>query len=548
MMGAAVSRYRILDGRALALPSTNAGGRSVSFERQREASLDSVSRKDPDLITPRWVIFATRGWVKVLVVICTITGALSPIMLKIRADTETLNQKRFHNNDYIEQNPGMKNLSEAAYNYCHATFPGALPSLNYTALGDSHLVMVQVVTRHGDRAPCNVLPYEGNVTWMCEEEDPFNPDPNMIKVNRVRDVFDDLSPLDPPWAGTCGVCDLTPKGMSQHHILGEALGAIYSQYFDISPNNLFVRSTDTMRTKSSARAFIRGLLSVAVEAGSVRIGVGMSDKLDILRPQPEKCPALDRAFKGVLSSWGFNNFMEVRKSLRLKLTSLLGIDDPSFSTHAHEWESNFDHFFDNIHSRWCHDQPLPCGGPNILTPTGRSRHGCVTQDVADELFDVGDFEFNFKYGKPPVAYRKSIIRLGIGLFLNQILSNMEAHTIQGKTEDQSFVPAPPPSSVPDAKSKQIFLYSAHDDSIGVLLGALQTQDYRWPPYASNLIFELWRKSDGEHYVRVLYNGVALQLPFCTFENDAGTGACLAELFISNLRMSAVPEDWAKECA
>jgi hypothetical protein len=48
----------------------------------------------------------------------------------------------------------------------------------------------------------------------------------------------------------------------------------------------------------------------------------------------------------------------------------------------------------------------------------------------------------------------------------------------------------------------------------MILGSLQLK-LLWPPYASNLIFEVWRDStDSEAYVRVLFNGQVMKLPGC----------------------------------
>ncbi|KAJ1825578.1 hypothetical protein LPJ73_009228, partial [Coemansia sp. RSA 2703] len=33
----------------------------------------------------------------------------------------------------------------------------------------------------------------------------------------------------------------------------------------------------------------------------------------------------------------------------------------------------------------------------------------------------------------------------------------------------------------------------------------------WPPYASNILLELWKKSDGSRVIRVIYNGQVLKL-------------------------------------
>jgi len=46
-----------------------------------------------------------------------------------------------------------------------------------------------------------------------------------------------------------------------------------------------------------------------------------------------------------------------------------------------------------------------------------------------------------------------------------------------------------------------------------ILVALQVDTMRWPPYASMMLLELYDIS-GEHYMRIIYNGEVLELPFC----------------------------------
>ena len=67
---------------------------------------------------------------------------------------------------------------------------------------------------------------------------------------------------------------------------------------------------------------------------------------------------------------------------------------------------------------------------------------------------------------------------------------------------------------PDKEHPHKFVYySAHDTTVGALLVALNKgndlkMDYHWPPFAANLIIELWKneenKSEPNYYIKVLY--------------------------------------------
>lgn len=52
----------------------------------------------------------------------------------------------------------------------------------------------------------------------------------------------------------------------------------------------------------------------------------------------------------------------------------------------------------------------------------------------------------------------------------------------------------------------------HDTTLAVLLIALNTWDGKIPPYASALIFELHRRSEGSYFVRLLYKNDSLSNP------------------------------------
>ncbi|KAK9831918.1 hypothetical protein WJX84_009477 [Apatococcus fuscideae] len=58
---------------------------------------------------------------------------------------------------------------------------------------------------------------------------------------------------------------------------------------------------------------------------------------------------------------------------------------------------------------------------------------------------------------------------------------------------------------------KMLLYAGHDTTIMPILTSLGYDMQDWPPYLSNVIFELWER-DGQHYVQVLYNLDPMTLP------------------------------------
>ena len=67
------------------------------------------------------------------------------------------------------------------------------------------------------------------------------------------------------------------------------------------------------------------------------------------------------------------------------------------------------------------------------------------------------------------------------------------------------------ATAPEYNDPKFFVYSVHDSSLAAILGILQTSDLVWPPYASNLIFELWDDPEVGPFVHILYNGETFPL-------------------------------------
>lgn len=95
-----------------------------------------------------------------------------------------------------------------------------------------------------------------------------------------------------------------------------------------------------------------------------------------------------------------------------------------------------------------------------------------------------------------------VLKLSIGRFVRLLLDDMNDFVQEGK------------------KSRKIRIYSGHDTTIIPLLNVLQiynqvasNSDTTWPPFASNVIFELYRDViTQQRYVRVVYNWEVVSLP------------------------------------
>ena len=68
-----------------------------------------------------------------------------------------------------------------------------------------------------------------------------------------------------------------------------------------------------------------------------------------------------------------------------------------------------------------------------------------------------------------------------------------------------------------SEDKQMIITSCHDNSLLCILCSIYGDDImkidlEWPKYGSHVIFEVWkRQKDDKKYVKVLYNGEALNV-------------------------------------
>ena len=56
----------------------------------------------------------------------------------------------------------------------------------------------------------------------------------------------------------------------------------------------------------------------------------------------------------------------------------------------------------------------------------------------------------------------------------------------------------------EKKAKLLYVYSGHDTSIATILNSLEVFNGLAPPYASAVLFELFKREEGKHFVRIAY--------------------------------------------
>ncbi len=213
-------------------------------------------------------------------------------------------------------------------------------------------------------------------------------------------------------------------------------------------------------------------------------------------PNTEQCPALKALYNDHQhQDAGYQAYWASQGPLLEALTPIFGLHNAT--GHGSWSDQTFALMYDEVASRHCHGMPMPC------SPSGRE---CVTPEQRTQILANGEFEAYYAHRVSPFA--RNLTTLSIGTFLNEIIARLTAATMEGK-------------------AKRFHLFSGHDTTLIPLLGALEVgaEQFSWSPYASSMLLELWRlpepgegggegRGKGEHFVRILYNGELLRVPFC----------------------------------
>ncbi|KAK3828178.1 MAG: histidine phosphatase superfamily [Benniella sp.] len=397
--------------------------------------------------------------------------------------------------DILNQIPDepTQHHGEDTYNYCQAERP-TLEAYPDPKVRGATLVNAQLFVRHGDRTPATVNPRDLDLTWDCDnttayaftgfgtgaEKAPFQ------HANVVAHQIITIPPTSPfasthMWKGTCIPGQLTPVGAMQHRRLGAALRQIYVDKFKLLPVNfdpelVYVRSTDYWRTRQSAENLMAGMFGISRSSPDVPPPVlhihTLPDEIEYLTMNTDACPQLSH-LKYVVQSNSpvLKRLREENAGFLKELDEILGISGLPLSA-----------YMDTVLPRVCHGYPLPCH----RTDKGDAK--CLTSTSVAKIMDLVGTESNEEYRDAKGVFE--VLRLGIGPLVGDIKQNLLLAKANGKVRLSS--------------------YSGHDTTLSPLLGVFDSVDVRWPPYASNMLIELWKTPHNEYFVRVIYNGAVVQ--------------------------------------
>lgn len=177
--------------------------------------------------------------------------------------------------------------------------------------------------------------------------------------------------------------------------------------------------------------------------------------------------------------------MSAAKPLFDSLDAISGVASDST-----DWHKSFDHYYDNLSARQCHAKPLPCSIDNTKS--------CVTQEQANTVYRLGQYEYSFIYRDSPQSLQAAVGSYGV--WLAELAQNIR-DAVAGKSDI-------------------IYRHNvAHDGSVSRLLSILQIDQMVWVGMGAEVVFEVYtsKKTEGKKYLRVLWGGQILKSSSPTLE-------------------------------
>ncbi|KAG7463372.1 hypothetical protein MATL_G00175850 [Megalops atlanticus] len=339
------------------------------------------------------------------------------------------------------------------------------------------LRLVQVLFRHGARTPLKSIPDVLEVQW----------NPNLLKVpahTQVDYIVTDLNggprppaPVEDSYrahtlSGGTFPGQLTTVGMQQLYDLGERLRKRYIEDVPFllpgfSPTEVYVRSTNIVRTIESAKCLVAGLFHQSQE-GTVPIFTTEAEN-EILYPNYHGCRLL-KLLSG--TRWAESSMLPDIAADLNKIQRELGI--------ASHKRVDFILIRDDMVARETHGLPCP--------PMLSSWRSTVERRAVEMICHIYD------------PSKRQNLQLCVGPLLHILLRNME-DKVQG---------------VASIQKRKLYLYSVHDTTLMPCLMALGIFDMKWPPYAADITLELHQhRVTKEAFVKVSYLGQDQLIPGCS---------------------------------
>lgn len=361
----------------------------------------------------------------------------------------------------------------------------------------STLMQVNMVYRHGARSPLHSFPND---------------------INNAKKITN--------WPQGDG--QLTQVGMRMHYALGQFLRHRYVDELSFlskqyARDEIYVRSTDVDRTLMSATSNLAGLFppvgkqmwngsTTAWQPIPVHTVAPETDTL--LRFPPSNCSQYDALRSQLLSSAAFNNALESQTAFRKRIENLTGYNT-----------SQENHVGENL---WGVYDALICEKTE-----GLQLNSWATDSIMNRLEEIGGFYCNALFGDvygETETLRVKIAKLTGGVILKQVIDNFHGKIYNNATY-------------------KLIQYSAHDTTVTPVLVALNFSNPYPPPFASSLIFELYKNDsaadDTSYFVSTYFKktdiiGEKLSIYGCALD-------CPLDQFITLLQPVLPTGDFEERC-
>ncbi|KAG6018468.1 hypothetical protein E4U43_004594 [Claviceps pusilla] len=396
------------------------------------------------------------------------------------------------------------------YNWCN--MPHVRPREYVRPDEEFELQYVELIHRHHKRTPyaSNAFPIEP-YQWNCDDAHLFlfgKP----LQGNESASVFRQgyTSPINPfipgGWIGSCAFPQITAGGLQDSWQHGADLYAVYHGLLGFLPAKhedyrsvVRYRVTNNIITSQVAGMVIDGMWSTGdpfplLIQASCTPDDYIATGVDSLEPQ-YACSKANSLFNSIKSNSksDWKKHLELTGNLFHVLDDISGVlpDDDSF--HA-----SFDHYYDNLSARQCHDRPLPC-----KLNHGQNSTSCVTQNLANFVYRIGNWEYSHIYRDHPSSLSAS--SLSFGVWIGELTNHLR--------------------DVMNRQSKILYFHNvAHDGSIARLLSILQIDEMVWPGMGSEVVFELYRRKSST--TRAIIQPTLATRPVKCPDEDRLSSACL----------------------
>lgn len=391
--------------------------------------------------------------------------------------------------------------------------------------------------RHHKRTPyaSNAFPVE-SYQWNCDDQGLYYFGRPFGGKDAAEGYWDgyisSINPFKPSgWIGTCQFPQITSSGLDDSWQHGRDLYGVYHDLLGFLPGQnedwrkkVTYRVTTNVITSQVAGMVINGMWGTR---DSVPLLVQAS-AVDSLEPS-YSCSVSNDLFNAIKSDsnsdWAAH--LTAAESLYATLDDISGVPPSDSGFHA-----SFDHYYDNLSARQCHQKPNPCKLVN-----GANSTTCVTQDMADTVYRLGHWEYSQIYRDAPDSLPASVASQGVWI------AELAAHlrdAVDGKDSNPIY-----------------FHNVAHDGSVSRLLSILQIDEMVWPGMGSEVIFELWKKKkDGaspspscnhNNCLRQMIRQSASASAFCPTFTAATATATAVPGWLSNCKDSAAAVSSACGC-